>query len=133
MKYGEILNISRNIYLNSVSEKKLPMKIKLPLFFNLKKIKEAMSGWETAFIELLNRYANKDENGSPIVINDEYDIPVNLKQDYLKEFNDILNCDSGLSQNDIQYISMDCFEDYDETKFDILTIGEMESLLFMMK
>ena len=133
MKYREIINISRNGHLSSVSEKKLPMKIKLPLFANIRKLKEAMVDWEVSFTELLNRYANKDKNGNPSVINEKYDIPEDKIKDYNKEFDDILSCDSGLLEKDLQYIPIEYFEDYDETKFDVLTINEMEALLFMIK
>ena len=133
MRYSEVINISKNTYLYSIFEKKLPMKIKLPLLFNIKKIKEVMSNWEMAFAELVKQYANKDEDGNVIIINEKYDIPIDKINDYTREFNDILNCNSGLSKKDLQYIPMTYFEDYDETKYDVLTINEMESLLFMIE
>ncbi len=132
MTYQEVVDIMGGISSSSLMSKKIPMKMKLPVLYNISKLSEALDRWNVSCRELLNRYANKDAQGNPVIINDNYDIPAEFMDDYHKEFKDIMSCDSGLSKKELQKIPMGCFDDYDEEKFDILTLQEIQALQSMV-
>ena len=108
------------------------MKIKLPLLYNIDKFSNAIQKWNLCINELLERYCNKDENGNPIVVNENYDIKKEFIDEYNNEFNDIITSDSFLKKKDLQRIPIAYFNQYDEEKFDILTLKDIQALLFMI-
>ena len=108
------------------------MKIKLPILFNVNRLSSALTEWNASCNELVKRYANKDDKGNPVVINDNYDIPDNVIDDYNKEFNDIMRCDANISEKSLQKIPIQYFDEYDESKFDILTLNDIQLLQFMI-
>lgn len=132
MTYQEVVGMMRGISSSSLMSKKIPMKIKLPVLYNIGKLSEALNRWDVSYGELLRRYANKDADGNPVIIGDHYDIPAEFMDDYNKEFKDIMSCDSGLSGNELQKVPVGYFDSYDEEKFDILTLQEIQSLQSMI-
>ena len=75
MTYGDIVSIMRELSDSSIMSKKIPMKIKLQILYNINKFSDLLTGWNAAYHELIDRYAKKDNDGKPIVTNDNYEIP----------------------------------------------------------
>ena len=66
MKYEEIYLINERLtaVTDSLMQKKLPMKLILPLTDNIRQISDAMSDWRERYATLLKRYAKEGEDGS---------------------------------------------------------------------
>ena len=66
MKYEEIYLINERLtaVTDSLMQKKLPMKLILPLTDNIRQISDAMSDWRERYATLLMRYAIVGEYGS---------------------------------------------------------------------
>lgn len=133
MVYKEIIDIMLNISNSSLMTKKVPMKIKLPILYNIDKFRNVINNWELCYKELLNRYANKDRNGNIIIVNENYNIKNEFIDIYNEEFNDLIMSQAGISKNDLQKIPLAYFDEYDEEKFDILTLSDIQALQFMIE
>lgn len=128
MKYIDILNVRANV-INEILKKKIPMRIKFPLMNNIDKMEACRAKWANIYEELVKRYCQMDENGNPVVINDSYSVAEDKMADFQQEFNAIANMEAC----DVDTVSVEWLEeDYDEYRFDILTIEELHALKFMI-
>ena len=127
MTYLEALNHYTN--LNALRDKKLPTKLSIAVVRNVKILTPIFDVIRDKEAELVRTYGKKDENGEPIV----KDSIVIFENDetaasYKKEHAALFSMDEN-----VDFVKVDIDElDYDSDKYDVLTIEEMSTLLFMI-
>lgn len=81
---------SNNSFAFLVSQRdKLSGKINYQISKNIKPIDNELKAYEDARKAIVNRYANKDENGEAVIIGDAYDIPESALSEYMKELDEL--------------------------------------------
>lgn len=115
--------------LMELSNKHLPVKLSYAIGKNIIKFKDEVDLSEKKRIELAERYAKKDDKGTPMVENGEYAIETADKEQFKKEVEELLKEEIDV---DIRIVSMTAIETVDETRYDALTPAEIVSIDFMM-
>lgn len=126
MKYEEIYVINERLMsvTDSLMQKKLPMKLTLPLTDNIRQISAAMSDWRECYTTLLKRYAREGENGS-------YEVLPEFAEEYADEVESLMNYELKDSTINLSKIPRSLL-DYDDARFDPLTAKELLSIQFMI-
>ncbi|MCI9488261.1 MAG: hypothetical protein HFI64_15140 [Lachnospiraceae bacterium] len=126
MKYEEIYLINERLtaVTDSLMQKKLPMKLTLPLTDNMRQISAAMSDWRERYTTLLERYAKKGEDGS-------YDVLPEFQEEYTDEVSSLMDYELKESAVNLSKIPKSLL-DYDDSRFDPLTAKELLSIQFMI-
>ncbi len=126
MKYEEIYMINERLtaVTDSLMQKKLPMKLILPLTDNIRQISDAMSDWRERYATLLKRYAKEGEDGS-------YDVLPEFQGEYNDEVKALMDYELSGSAINLARIPASLL-DYDDSRFDPLTAKELLSIQFMI-
>ena len=126
IKYNELIAV--NDIINGLMDKNMPIVIGHKIQRNFKKIKEALDEFEQSRMKLVDKYANKDENGKPIIIDNRFDIPDKSLFDV--EYNELLNVEIDIPFDTISFTALSDMED--SGKYDSLTPREQAALDFMI-
>lgn len=124
MTNQEILNFAKLM----LGSKHLPVKIAYAIQKNAEAVKPALKAYDEIYNSKLKSYAKKDEEGEPIVTDNQYTI------EDVESFNaDITELLTIETEVDIHKVHMTEFEKLDDPKFDALTVSEMAILKFMIE
>lgn len=127
IKYNELIAVSDII--NGLMDKNMPIVIGHKIQRNFKKIKEALDEFEQSRMKLVDKYANKDENGKPIIVGNRFDIPD--KSLFDDEYNELLNAEIDIPFDTISFTAVSDMEA--SGKYDSLTPREQAALDFMIE
>lgn len=93
-------------YLISRRER-LSGKVNYQLSKNIKPVKDELDAYNEARKGIIKKYANKDENGEPVIISNEYDIPKELKKEFDAEIDELMNTEVDIQ---VKMIKLDDLE-----------------------
>ena len=129
VKLGELKEMVTGLY--AIQGKKFPVKISYAIAKNVKKLAEEHADYEKQRIKLCEEFANKDNDGNPILIDGKYDIP----EQNLEEFNDSVNelRDAEIDV-DIHFVSFSELDKCDTNeRYDIPTASDVSAMEFVLK
>lgn len=115
--------------LANLGDTKLPIKLAYAISLNLKECQSAFEVFSEKQRELLDQYAERDENGEIIID----DIGVVLKDDgeaYSKQSNELAELEAELN---ISTVPFDVFDKLDDDKYDSLSAKQLNALDFMLE
>lgn len=129
VKLGELKEMVTGLY--AIQGKKFPVKISYAIAKNVKKLAEEHADYEKQRIKLCEEFANKDNDGNPILIDGKYDIP----EQNLEEFNDSVNelRDAEIDV-DIHFVSFSELDKCDTNeRYNIPTASDISAMEFMLE
>lgn len=123
---------AQNIYdsLESLMSKKLPFKMAFAVQKNMKQLKEIVDFFNDREVEIIRRYAQKDENGDLKRSEDGERILIDDAQSFVADMDELTNTDMEI--NFIK-LSMSDIERCDEDRFDSLSPSEIGALEEMIE
>lgn len=128
----DIKNAYENLSLFKVNQDKprhLPPKMELYILRNLKNLRDAAEDIESARIEICNRYAKKDDDGNAITDDNDSFIIENIDE-FNKEITELLTSDIDVN---MLLLDPDIIEDYDDDKYDTLSMDDLVKIECMIK
>ena len=113
---------------SSIKNKKIPVKVGFAINRNLAILDPIASAYEDERRKIIDKYAEKDERGSPKISDGKY--VLNDPENYKKDMKELLEM-----ENEINFytIPIDDLAKCDEDKFDSLTPDELEALYNMIE
>ena len=88
-----------------------------------------MQEFEQLRLKLIDKYAYKDENKKPVIINNRFDLKD--KQAFDEEYNDLLASEIELTVDTISFTALEKMEE--SGRYDNLTPREQAALEFMIE
>lgn len=101
----------------AIKAKKLPVKLGYAIKKNVSAVTAASEAYSTERNELLERYAQKSENGQFLVNDGCYVIPD--QEGYAKDIEELLNIET---EAEIQTVSLDVLEKCDDSRLSLIHI-----------
>lgn len=111
-----------------LGDKRLPVKIAFAIHKNARVFEPAMKAYSETRKTLIEQYAKKDEEGNPIIENDEYTI-IGVEQ-FNADMEELLTEEIEV---EVHKVHADEFAKLDDPKYDALTVSEMSILNFMIE
>lgn len=124
MKNQDIINFAGV----TLGGKHLPVKISYAIHKNAAAIEPALKAYDEVRKSLVEQYAEKDEDGKPIIEDGKYTIKD--VEAFNADMTDLLAEETEVA---IHTVKIDEFDKLDDPKFDALTVSEMAILNFMIK
>ena len=110
-----------------VSEKRLPAKLSISIGKNIINLESELKLLENERKKLVETYAKKDENGNPVIEKNEY--KMEDMDSFKAEFEELLKEEIDV---DIRTVPMSIIENYDDSKYDVLTPEDIVVIDFMI-
>jgi hypothetical protein len=108
--------------------KKLPIKIGYAINRNIIILSEAAEAYNSAREKIIKEYAKKDSEGEPIVRDDRY--VFEDEQAFNKDLEELLSIDTEVN---LHTISEEDIEKCDDSRYDALTLADLDTLCVMIK
>lgn len=130
MKNKEIENVLRG--LTSAYKKRLPAKLSYVMAKNKSKLYSELNDIVEQRTKILESYCIKDEQGNPIIENNQYKFAdEEAKKAAINEYDELLELEAGVK---LVKIPFEVVEKCDESgKYDALTAEEVNALDFMIE
>nr|DAR43362.1 MAG TPA: Protein of unknown function (DUF1617) [Caudoviricetes sp.] len=112
----------------ALKEKKLPIKIGYAINRNIIALTEAAEAYNMAREKIIKEYAEKDSKGE-LVIRDDYYV-FKDKQAFNKDLEELLDIDTEVN---LHTISKKDIEKCDDSRYDALTLADLDTLCIMIK
>lgn len=129
IRLGELRELTANLY--PMQKKTFPVKISYAIMRNIEALEKEFSAFEKQRIELCKTYANKDEDGNPVIKDGSYDIPSDVREDFNNELKELSDEEVEI---DIRTISAEEFEKCEQAdRYDIPTGEDFAVLGFMIE
>lgn len=129
IKLGGLRELTAELY--PMQKKTFPVKISYAIMRNIEALEKEFSAFEKQRIELCKTYANKDEDGNPVIKDGSYDIPSDVREDFNNELKELSDEEVEI---DIRTISAEEFEKCEQAdRYDIPTGEDFAVLGFMLK
>lgn len=114
-------------YTGDFRGKTLPLKLSFALKFNRDALRGAATVYDQQRQELINQYVEKDDEGKPVVRDNNY---VMTSQDaWTKEMEELLDMEVEVN---IKTVDLETLEKCDLQEFDTLTVEQIEAIYFMI-
>lgn len=130
MKLRDVIGLY--VGMQTLTNKVLPVKLSYCIAYNTEVLEKEAKRVDQQKSQLIERYANKDENGKPVIeqLNGQPVYSFGENQEvFFREYNDFLDTEVEL---DIRTINEEIIEKCDEPKYDALSTGDLSNLLFMI-
>ena len=108
--------------------KKLPVKIGYAINRNIIILAEAAEAYNSAREKIIKEHAKKDSKGEPIVRDDRY--VFEDEQAFNEDFEELLSIDTEVN---LHTISEKDIEKCDDSRYDALTLADLDTLCVMIK
>ncbi len=108
--------------------KKLPVKIGYAINRNIIILSEAAEAYNSAREKIIKEHAKKDSKGEPIVRDDRY--VFEDEQAFNKDLEELLSIDTEVN---LHTISEKDIEKCDDSRYDALTLADLDTLCVMIK
>ena len=126
MTLTEILQKQR--ILTTLANMKLPYKLAYAISKNLAKLEAEVKAIEETRLNIIQEYAVKDENGEPVIKENNYDLGNNVEV-FTEEFQNFMSTETEV---DIFTVPEAVLET-DDSRFDVLTVAQIVALDFMIE
>ena len=112
----------------ALKEKKLPIKIGYAINRNIIALTEAAEAYNMAREKIIKEYAEKDSKGELVIRDDCY--VFKDKQAFNKDLEELLDIDTEVN---LYAISEKDIEKCDDSRYDALTLADLDTLCIMIK
>lgn len=112
----------------ALKEKKLPIKIGYAINRNIIALTEATEAYNMAREKIIKEYAEKDSKGELVIRDDCY--VFKDKQAFNKDLEELLDIDTEVN---LHAISEKDIEKCDDSRYDALTLADLDTLCIMIK
>jgi hypothetical protein len=134
IKLGELKGIVERLYI--VQNKKFPVKISYAISKNLKNLLDEFNSFDNQRKELCEEYANKDEKGKPVLIENadgskQYDMAEETLEEFSKELNSLCEMEVDIDIFEISASELDACDRSE--RYDIPTAIDLRAMEFMLK
>ena len=116
-----------SFYAADFTGKKLPLKLSFALKLNKDVLKGPAEAYDLQRKELVEKHAEKDKNGEPVIENNNYIIKD--REALTNDMNELFNIEIKAN---IETIDFNILEKCDLPEFDTLTVDEIEAIYFMI-
>lgn len=124
IKNSEVVKFLNGV--DGISQKKLPIKLGYAITKNTKAFNEIATAYESERMKILNKFAQKEDNGDFTVVDQSYVI---TDQDtYGKEMAELLAIENEV---ELQVVNFSELEKCDSAQFDALSVQDISLLEFM--
>lgn len=110
----------------ALKEKKLPIKIGYAIHRNILNLAEAAEAYNAAREKIVREHTEKDCGGKPVIKDNEY--VFKDRQSLNKDLEELLSIDTEVN---LQTISEKDIEKYDDSRYDALTLADIDTLCIM--
>lgn len=117
--------------LHQIKDKSFPVKMSYALSKNMSVLWAEYDLIEKEREKICNRYADKDENGKPIINGNVYAMSADNDRKCNKEFEELLETEADVDVSMIPQSVLDACDQSD--RYDILTLGEMRAIGFLIQ
>ncbi len=124
LKNRDIVNFINGC--TALKEKKLPIKIGYAVHRNILSLAEAAEAYNVAREKIIKEHAEKDYKGE-LIIRDDYYV-FKDKQAFNKDLEELLGIDTEVN---LHTISEKDIEKYDDSRYDALTLSDIDTLCIM--
>lgn len=124
LKNKDVLNFVNGCA--SLREKRLPVKLGYAIKKNLAAVSDAANAYDAERQELLEKYAAKGGDGKFLVENGQYSIED--KESFAKDLDELLAIETEVG---IHTVSEEEIEKCDDSRYDALTVADLETLEIM--
>lgn len=112
----------------ALKEKKLPIKIGYAINRNIIVLTEAAEAYNVAREKIIKEHTEKDFKGEPVIRDDCY--VFKDKQAFNKDLEELLDIDTEVN---LHTISEKDIEKCDDSRYDALTLADLDTLCIMIK
>lgn len=109
-------------------EKHLPIRVAYAIAVNVEEAAKKIKAYDELRIKLLEKYAEKDEEGKAIIEDDQY--KVTDMEKFNEEFTELKETEVDMN---VTTVSLDDLAKCDNPEFDSLTVPEISILSFMIE
>lgn len=110
----------------ALREKKLPVRLGYAIKKNLGSVSDTANAYNTERSTLISRYAEKDNNGYPLIEEGRYRIKD--KENFEKDLNELLEIETEVN---IHQVTLEEIEKCEDPRYDALTVTDLEALEVM--
>lgn len=128
MKLIEAMN-TLNL-LQSLSGKAYPVKLSYAIALNISRLSDAVGPAEKQRIQVIEKYAEKDENGEAIIKDGNFCVPDEARDEMTAEVEQLLSEDVEIK---LHKVKGEYLESIEGDKYDPLTPGILVALRFMIE
>lgn len=124
LKNRDIVNFINGC--TALKEKKLPIKIGYAVHRNILSLAEAAEAYNVAREKIIEEHTKKDSEGKPVVKDNGYVFKDTRR--FNKDLEELLGIDTEVS---LHTISEKDIEKYDDSRYDALTLSDIDTLCIM--
>lgn len=127
MKLKDVLEINNNI--KSVVEKRLPVRVGFVLMRNMRSINSVAQDFEEKRMDVVAKYANRDDSGE-VIVNEDGGVLITDVQAFNSDLTELLETDVDLN---LDVVTLEDLQKCDEDGYDALTPLEISAIEFMLQ
>ena len=129
LTFGEILNLNEELH--NVVRKRLPFQLAYAISKNVQDISKEADIIGQNRIKLIELYADKDENGNPVIKDGEYHISDENQGVFQQEYTEFLHTETEVFKN-IEKVDITKFDKLEDQRYDALSAADITALSFMI-
>lgn len=133
LTFGEIVNLNEELH--NVVRKRLPFQLAYQLAYAISKNVQDISKEADIIgqnrIKLIELYADKDENGNPVIKDGEYHISDENQGIFQQEYTEFLHTETEVFKN-IEKVDITKFDKLEDQRYDALSAADITALSFMI-
>ncbi len=128
LTFGEIVNLNEELH--NVVRKRLPFQLAYAISKNVQDISKEADIIGQNRIKLIELYADKDENGNPVIKDGEYHISDENQGIFQQEYTEFLHTETEVFKN-IEKVDITKFDKLEDQRYDALSAADITALSFM--
>ena len=128
LTFGEIVNLNEELH--NVVRKRLPFQLAYAISKNVQDISKEADIIGQNRIKLIELYADKDENGNPVIKDGEYHISDENQGVFQQEYTEFLHTETEVFK-DIEKVDITKFDKLEDQRYDALSAADITALSFM--
>lgn len=129
LTFGEIVNLNEELH--NVVRKRLPFQLVYAISKNVQDISKEADIIGQNRIKLIELYADKDENGNPVIKDGEYHISDENQGVFQQEYTEFLHTETEVFKN-IEKVDITKFDKLEDQRYDALSAADITALSFMI-
>jgi hypothetical protein len=129
LTFGEIVNLNEELH--NVVRKRLPFQLAYAISKNVQDISKEADIIGQNRIKLIELYADKDENGNPVIKDGEYHISDENQGIFQQEYTEFLHTETEVFKN-IEKVDITKFDKLEDQRYDALSAADITALSFMI-
>lgn len=129
LTFGEIVNLNEELH--NVVRKRLPFQLAYAISKNVQDISKEADIIGQNRIKLIELYADKDENGNPVIKDGEYHISDENQGVFQQEYTEFLHTETEVFM-DIEKVDITKFDKLEDQRYDALSAADITALSFMI-